>query len=61
MTGVKANKNTWATNSHDGSWQGSSAGGCRNYLKTFANNPQYRIKLVDRDPGEYSDFPITIN
>jgi hypothetical protein len=57
MTGVKANKNTWATNSHDGSWRaGSTAGGCRNYLKTFVNNPQIRIKVTDRDPDDDDDL-----
>ncbi|CAD5234502.1 unnamed protein product [Bursaphelenchus xylophilus] len=57
MTGVKANKDVWATNSHDGSWrQGSTAGGCRNYLKSFARNPQYRIKLTDKDPNDDDDL-----
>jgi calpain len=37
MTGVKATpQNTWATNSHDGSWrEGRTAGGCRNYLREY--------------------------
>lgn len=52
MTGVKTTpQNTWATNSHDGSWRHQqTAGGCRNYLRTFATNPQYRMKLTDSDP-----------
>uniref|UniRef100_A0AC34QAZ6 Peptidase C2 calpain large subunit domain-containing protein n=1 Tax=Panagrolaimus sp. JU765 TaxID=591449 RepID=A0AC34QAZ6_9BILA len=41
MTGVKAGQHAWAVNSHDGSWKnGTSAGGCRNYLRSFAMNPQ---------------------
>lgn len=57
MTGVKANKEVWATNSHDGSWrQGSTAGGCRNYLRSFASNPQFRIKLTDKDPNDDDDL-----
>jgi calpain len=57
MTGVQAGHETWAVNSHDGSWrQGSTAGGCRNFLKTFANNPQYRIQLTDSDPNDDDDL-----
>ncbi|CAK5120713.1 unnamed protein product [Meloidogyne enterolobii] len=54
MTGVKPTLgNTWATNSHDGSWRaGQTAGGCRNYLRTFAMNPQYRMRLSDSDPND---------
>uniref|UniRef100_A0A915DFL9 Calpain catalytic domain-containing protein n=1 Tax=Ditylenchus dipsaci TaxID=166011 RepID=A0A915DFL9_9BILA len=37
----------------NGSWrQGQTAGGCRNFLKTFAMNPQYRMKLTDADPND---------
>lgn len=61
MTGVKADKNAWATNSHDGSWRaGSTAGGCRNNLQTFVRNPQYRIKLIDRDPDDDDDLCTVI-
>lgn len=53
MTGVKAAQHAWATNSHDGSWRsGTSAGGCRNNLRSFSSNPQYRIKLTDSDPND---------
>ncbi|KAI1724393.1 calpain family cysteine protease domain-containing protein [Ditylenchus destructor] len=53
MTGVNAAHNTWATNSHDGSWRrGVTAGGCRNYLDSFVMNPQYWIKLADSDPND---------
>ncbi|KAI6244122.1 Calpain family cysteine protease [Aphelenchoides fujianensis] len=61
MTGVKSNQNTWAVNSHDGSWRaGSTAGGCRNYLRSFANNPQFRIKLTDRDPNDDDDLCVIV-
>jgi calpain len=53
MTGVQAGHQVWAVNTHDGAWRsGSTAGGCRNYLRSFANNPQYRIKLTDSDPND---------
>lgn len=39
MTGVNAVTQKWAANSHNGSWrQGSTAGGCRNYLGIFFLN-----------------------
>uniref|UniRef100_A0A914H1V6 Calpain catalytic domain-containing protein n=1 Tax=Globodera rostochiensis TaxID=31243 RepID=A0A914H1V6_GLORO len=54
MTGVKATPhNTWATIAHDGSWRaGKTAGGCRNNLRSFAQNPQFRMKLTDSDPND---------
>ncbi len=36
-----------------GSWiAGQSAGGCRNYLDTFAMNPQYRVTITDPDEDD---------
>ncbi|KAK0416655.1 hypothetical protein QR680_012613 [Steinernema hermaphroditum] len=61
MTGVRSAQNTWATNTHDGAWvRNESAGGCRNYLKTFANNPQFRVKLTDSDPDDDDDLCTVI-
>jgi len=42
-------KRKWKLKVFDGAWSGYSAGGCRNYLETFANNPQYTIDLDDVD------------
>ena len=43
----------WNTKQFDGSWiQGKNAGGCRNYLNTFASNPQYMVVLEDSDDDE---------
>ena len=37
------NANNWEGRTEKGCWlKGSSAGGCRNFLNTFAMNPQYR-------------------
>lgn len=46
----------WESSVFEGSWiKGSTAGGCRNYLDTFAHNPQYRITLVDVDDDDDDD------
>jgi len=43
----------WEVATFEGSWRpGDTAGGCRNYLDTFANNPQYLISLDDPDEGD---------
>ena len=43
----------WNTKSFDGSWiRGKNAGGCRNFLNTFASNPQYLAVLEDSDDDE---------
>jgi len=43
----------WEVSSFSGAWiQGSSAGGCRNSLETFAMNPQFVIALEDPDDGD---------
>jgi len=43
----------WEVATFEGSWiPGESAGGCRNYLESFANNPQYLISLEDPDEGD---------
>lgn len=40
----------WHAQLYEGSWiRGCSAGGCRNNLQTFAQNPQYIITLTDPD------------
>ncbi|PAV83941.1 hypothetical protein WR25_02126 isoform B [Diploscapter pachys] len=61
MTGVRAPGLTWASNSHDGAWIANrTAGGCRNYINTFANNPQYRVQLTDSDPDDDDELCTVI-
>ena len=39
--------NNWEGRTEKGAWiRGSSAGGCRNFLNTFAMNPQFRYRLL---------------
>ena len=46
----------WEVSTFSGSWQpGSSAGGCRNFIETFASNPQYVVSLQDPDEGDDED------
>ncbi|KAF8358336.1 clp-1 [Pristionchus pacificus] len=61
MTGVKGATAQWATNTHDGAWiRNQTAGGCRNYINTFANNPQYRVTLTDSDPDDEDELCTVI-
>ncbi|KHJ91415.1 calpain family cysteine protease [Oesophagostomum dentatum] len=61
MTGVRAPGSVWAANTHDGAWiANQTAGGCRNYINTFANNPQYRVQLTDSDPDDDDELCTVI-
>ncbi|XP_043210764.1 calpain-A-like isoform X2 [Amphibalanus amphitrite] len=43
----------WEMSVFEGAWvRGATAGGCRNYINTFAHNPQYRIQLHDVDEDD---------
>lgn len=43
----------WEVASFEGKWiAGQSAGGCRNYIDTFASNPQVRITVEDPDEDD---------
>jgi len=47
----------WEVASFEGSWiAGESAGGCRNYVETFASNPQFIITLEDPDDDDEDEL-----
>ncbi|TKR94293.1 hypothetical protein L596_008592 [Steinernema carpocapsae] len=57
MTGVDVDetvKGQWNTRAHFGVWssEDGTAGGCRNYLKSFSNNPQFAMTLSNPDPND---------
>lgn len=61
MTGIHEVPNSWATKTFDGAWiRNRTAGGCRNYISTFASNPQYRVRLIDPDPDDDDDLCTVI-
>ncbi|VDK27679.1 unnamed protein product [Anisakis simplex] len=61
MTGVRTDQQTWATVIYDDAWiKNETAGGCRNYIDTFVNNPQFRIHLTDSDPDKDDDLCTVI-
>ncbi|XP_037073401.1 calpain-B-like [Pollicipes pollicipes] len=43
----------WEMSMFEGAWvRGATAGGCRNYIDTFAHNPQYSVQLEDVDEDD---------
>ena len=43
----------WEVTTFTGSWiPGQTAGGCRNYIETFADNPQFMVNLQDPDEND---------
>ncbi|VDK78161.1 unnamed protein product [Onchocerca ochengi] len=55
MTGVSmedAGYRRWNTRCHLGAWIGETAGGCRNYLNSFANNCQFAMTLSNPNPED---------
>jgi calpain len=43
----------WSMQTFEGAWiRGATAGGCRNFIETFAHNPQYVIELSDPDEDD---------
>ncbi|KAA0711416.1 Calpain-1 catalytic subunit [Triplophysa tibetana] len=46
----------WTVSVNEGRWlKGCSAGGCRNYPETFWTNPQYRLRLHEKDDDPEDD------
>ncbi|WKX99328.1 hypothetical protein Q1695_014311 [Nippostrongylus brasiliensis] len=61
MTGVRETGTVWATNTFDGAWvRNRTAGGCRNFISTFASNPQYWVRLIDPDPYDDDELCTVI-
>ncbi|KAK2560966.1 Calpain-9 [Acropora cervicornis] len=53
--------NNWEGRTEKGAWiRGSSAGGCRNFLNTFAMNPQFRVDLQDADDDADDKCSLTV-
>ncbi|XP_042863853.1 calpain-B-like isoform X2 [Penaeus japonicus] len=47
----------WKRLMFEGAWVSHhTAGGCRNFIKTFATNPQYTVKLEDPDEDDDDDL-----
>lgn len=51
----------WEMSMYEGHWiKNVTAGGCRNYLETFWQNPQYFVTLVDPDEDDDEDLCTVI-
>lgn len=54
--GLKKLKRRWEQCLEVGNWtKNVSAGGCRNYIKSFASNPQFKVEVVDPDEEDDED------
>ncbi|CAB4069199.1 CAPNN [Lepeophtheirus salmonis] len=54
-------KPKWSVTTLHGAWiPGQSAGGCRNFIGSFASNPQFRITIVDPDENDDEDLCAVI-
>ncbi|XP_031635619.1 calpain-B-like [Contarinia nasturtii] len=50
---ISGGKKRWEMSVFEGAWvQGATAGGCRNYLETFWQNPQYTVALETPDEND---------
>ncbi|XP_031627409.1 calpain-A [Contarinia nasturtii] len=50
---ISGTKLRWEMSVFEGEWiQGATAGGCRNYLETFWQNPQYTVTLEKPDEND---------
>ena len=57
---TRNNRLGWIVKSAKGNWvPGESAGGCRNFIDTYAINPQYRFRVEHPDEGD-SDNLCTV-
>ncbi|MFH4982975.1 hypothetical protein AB6A40_009684 [Gnathostoma spinigerum] len=55
MTGInvdEAGYKRWNTRTHLGIWSGESAGGCRNNIDSFGDNPQFGFTIGNPDPDD---------
>uniref|UniRef100_A0A3B4AJD7 Uncharacterized protein n=1 Tax=Periophthalmus magnuspinnatus TaxID=409849 RepID=A0A3B4AJD7_9GOBI len=56
LEGESAPEFTWTITEHEGFWvPGSSAGGSRQYRRTFWTNPQYELVLTEKDLDDEDD------
>ncbi|KAI6175840.1 Calpain clp-1 [Aphelenchoides bicaudatus] len=62
MTGVDVQHSPWSEFQVDGQWltANGTAGGCRNYMNTFANNPQYGVSIYVPQQSADQDGKVTV-
>jgi calpain len=58
---MKGGKLQWNEIHFNGAWiRGKNAGGCRNYIDTFAENPQYLVAIEDGDNDGFCTTVISL-